>query len=179
MPRKKPTVALPKKRGGAEKQTLYRKEFDAIVSNLVRLTGATISEIAEILNVSPATIYNWQARHDSFRDALRMPEEVANHRVNLSWYNEAVGYFAEEEEIRIVDGKVLRLKKKVWQRANPAALIFWAKSKMGYSDREQLAAPPVEDQSQTIDGIPEESDRQRARRIAFMLIQGGKKENTG
>lgn len=175
MPRDKTKpLPAPKKRGGAEKQTLYRVEFDGIVSNLVRLTGATISEIAEILNVSPATIYNWQSRHDSFRQALRMPEEIANHRVELSWYNEAVGYFSEEEDIRIVEGKVLRLKKKVWQRASPAALIFWAKAKMGFSDREQPPAPPNPD-GEVIDAETQESMKQIARRIGFVLVQGGKK----
>jgi hypothetical protein len=176
MPRRKPVPPpAPKSKGGADKQTLYRPEFDGIVSNLVRLTGSTISEIAEILNVSVATVYNWQARHNSFREALRMPEDVANHRVQLSWYNEAVGYFAEEEDIRIVEGKVLRLKKKVWQRASPAALIFWAKSKMGYSDREQPPAPPNPDEKPLIDGEPNiEPIRQTARRLGFILHQGGK-----
>lgn len=170
-PLKKPSP--PKSKGGADKQTLYRKEYDTIAERLVRLTGATVSEIAEILNVSVATIYNWQARHEGFRNALLMPLEIANRRVEVSAYNEAVGYFVEEEEIKIFDGKVLRLKKKVWQRPSPTMVIWWQKVKAGWMPADQLPPPSISDDgATTIDqSIKPETDRQFARRLLFLVAK--------
>jgi len=159
------------KHGGA---SLYRKEYDGIAARLVKYTAATVSEIAEALGVSVPTIYNWQSRHPSFREALQVSEDMANHRVQLSLYNQAIGYYFDDEEIKIVNGEVFRVKIKRWMPPNASAAIFWAKAKMKWSDRTEAdLPPPPEGEGQTIDGIPEESDRQRARRIAFVLIQGG------
>lgn len=167
----------PVSRGGALKQTLYRKEYDAIAERLVKQTGATVSEIANYLGVSIVTIYHWQSRFPSFKASLQIGEEVANNRVALSLYNQAVGYYVDDEEIKIVNGEVLRVKIKRWIPPNASAAIFWAKAKMNWTDREQLELPPpATDEAQIIDGIPDESPRQRARRIAMVLIQGGLKE---
>jgi hypothetical protein len=170
-------IKIPKKRGGADKQTLYKPEYDTIVSNLVRLTGATITEIAEILGVVVATVYNWQARHESFRNALQMPLTIANHRVELSLYNESVGYFIEEEEIKVIEAKIVRVKKKVWMRPNATCLVWWTKCKAGYRDDAEPAKP---EDGQIIEGIgiKAETERQTARRLAFVLHRGGKKEET-
>lgn len=171
-PKPKPA---PKPKGTRD---LYRPEYDAIVGNLVRLTGATISEVAEILNVSIATIYNWQARQESFRLALRVPENIANNRVELSCYNEAVGYFVEEEEIKVIDGKVLKVKKKVWMRPNPTTIIWWTKVKAGWQPKEEIPQAPVDDGAATIDNSPQrETDKQIARRLAFIIHKGGLEED--
>lgn len=162
------------KPGAAE---LYKKEYDGIAARLVKHTAATVSEIAEVLGVSVSTIYNWQSRHPSFQQALQVPEEMANHRVQLSLYNQAVGYQYEEEEIKIVNGELWRVKVKRWMPPNASAAIFWAKAKMGWSDREQGdLLPPPPDQGETIESaISTESMRQTARRLAFIMYQGGKK----
>lgn len=167
--------APPKSKGGADKQTLYRPEYDDIVRNLVTINGSTISEIAEILSVSVATIYNWQARHPSFADAIKVPQTIANQRVELSHYNECVGYFVEEIETRVIDGKESTVKRKVWQRPNTTAIIWWEKVKGGWQPPETLPAPPLGgDDGPQDTTIGRESEKQVARRIAFALIQGDK-----
>lgn len=166
----------PLRKGGAAKQTHYRIEFDAITTRLVQLTGATVSDIAEILGVSVATIYNWQSRHESFRHALRIPESIANHRVELSAYQEAVGYFVDEEEIKIIDGKVLRVKKKVWQRPNPTAIVWWTKVKAGWTPAEAPPRPQIgDDGDSTIDETGQETDRQVARKFLFLVEKDSRK----
>lgn len=158
---------IPKKKGGAEKQSLYRVEYDAIAQRLVRLTGATVTEIAEVLGVSNETIYVWQARHETFRKALLIDLDVANHRVEVSCYQEAVGYWTEETETKQLGaGKVLTTKKRVWNRPNMTAIVWWTKVKAGWVPADLPLDPPPEDgKTITPDG---ETERQLARRIAFL-----------
>ena len=173
-PKRKPTKNPGK--GGSLTQTHYRPAYDAIVRNLVQLRGCTIAEIAEILGKSQQTIYKWQADYQSFREALIIPIDAANKKVEASLYDEATGYYVDEDEIRIVNGKVLRLKKKIWQRPNTTAIIWWQKVKAGYG----LADPPDPGpQGMVIDqnGQPE-TDRQIARRIAFLLNKGDRERET-
>lgn len=168
--KRKPTVNPGSGKGGAETQSQYRKEYDAIVRNLVQIRGCNISEIAEILGKGQTTIFKWQAKYPSFREALHIPLEVANKRVDISLYGEATGYYVDEEEIKIIDGKVRRLKKKVWMRPNTTAIIWWGKIKAGLG----LPDPPdPSPQGLTIDQNGQlDTDRQIARRIAFLLNKG-------
>lgn len=166
--KKKPAIKVPpKSKGGADKQTKYRPEYDKIAANLIQYTGATIAEVAEILSVSIATVYHWQARFPSFRAALQITQSVANQRVELSCYQEAVGYFTDEEEIKVIDGKVQKVKKRVWQRPNPTLIIWWTKVKAGWQPPDDVPPKgPGDDGGSTIDEGPmTESDRQLARRL--------------
>lgn len=173
-PPKKPAS----KQGGSETQTKYRPEYDAIVRNLVQIRGCNISEIAEILGKSVVTIYNWQAKYASFREALTIPLDIANKRVDISLYGEATGYYVEEEEIKIINGKIKRLKKKVWVRPSTTAIIWWGKVKAGYSPSDQ-PDQSLQGNSLTIDQNGQhETDRQIARRLAFLLNKGDKERET-
>lgn len=156
---------------------LYKKEYDGIAERMVKKTAATVSEIAEVLGVSISTIYNWQSRHPSFQQALQVPEEMANHRVAMSLYNQSVGYQYEDEEIKIVNGELWRVKIKRWMPPNTSAAIFWAKAKMGWSDREVDALPPPPNPDEIgdkVDPITQEPLRQAARRVLLTIYKGGK-----
>lgn len=170
--KKKPTVPR-KSRGGADKQTLYRKEYDAIAERLVQHTAATVHEIADILGVNTATLYKWQSRHATFRQALTLPLEMANKRVELSTYQEAVGYWVEETETRTFEGKVATTKRRVWMRPNPTTLIWWTKCKAGWRPPEEpQVLLPTDDGAITIDNQNRETDKQIARRLAFIIHKG-------
>jgi hypothetical protein len=161
-------------RKGSPNGSLYLKQYDQIAERMVKHTGATISEIAETLSVTVATIYNWQSRHPSFKAALSIGEETANNRVELSLYNQAVGYFVDEEDIKILNGEVLRVKVKRWIPPNPTAAIFWAKVKMKWSDQAVGDIPPPPDAGTIGEIGPVEVDRQMARRVLLTLFKGGK-----
>ena len=171
---KKKPLPAPKSPGGADKQTLYRIEYCDIARRLID-GGATHSEVANILGVSDVTMWRWRMKHPNFNAAIRLKENVANERVEYSYFNQAVGFYVDEEEIKVINGEVVRIPVRRYIPPSEAAARYWLKVKgQGWRD-DEMPVPPDET-AQIIDGIPEESDRQRARRIAFMLIQGGKKE---
>lgn len=154
----------------------YRPEYCTVAKNLIA-QGATYSDVANIIEVSDVTLWRWQLKYPDFRDALRLSISVANDRVELSLFNQAVGFHVDDEEIKVIDGEIVRVKTRKFIPPNASASIYWTKAKMGWTDREQLELPPpATDEAQIIDGIPDESPRQRARRIAMVLIQGGLKE---
>lgn len=175
-----------KKGGGSAKQTKYRVEYDKIAANLVRLTGATVTEVAEVLGHAPHTLYRWMADHPSFREAFQISREVANARVEASWYQEAVGYWVTETEKRTLmptRGKgppqVVVTEHRKWIRPSPQVLVWWTRVMGGHmlpEEKPPVPELPVDDGGQTIDNVTHETDRQVARRLAFLITKGNLEE---
>lgn len=155
---------------------LYRPEYVPQIRKMAQM-GWTHVEMASFLNVTDRTFRRWLVRHPEINEALLIPEEEANKRVALSLYQLAVGYEREEEEIKIVDGKVLRIKVIRYYPGNASAAIFWQKAKAGWTDNPDLrdpVKPPADDGPK--EPTMRETDKQIARRIAhaFTLIEGDK-----
>lgn len=61
--------------------------------------GATDIEIADELQVHPATYYRWKAEHQEFREATALGKDAADDRVEASLYHRATGYSHEAVKI--------------------------------------------------------------------------------
>lgn len=164
-PRKTPAGEKPK-----HGSNLYIPEYAAQARKLAAL-GWTHIEIADFFDVSDRTFRRWMAKFPKLVEAMLIPEEEANKRVVLSLYQLATGYERDEEEIKIIKGKVVRVKVKRYYPANPSAAIFWAKAKVGLTDNPALREPPtpLDDGAQAEN--QHETDKQIARRIAFAIVQ--------
>ena len=154
--------------------TAYQPEFAQQAQKLARV-GLTLSEIAEFLEVDERTVRRWRQAHDDFDQALKLGTEVANRRVEASLYQQAIGYWIEDEEIKVLRGNIVRIKKRRFIPPSVTATIYWTKAKMGWRDDGSPQAPP--DPPGPSD-TPKESPRERARRLAFILYQGGLKPGT-
>lgn len=75
----------------AGRPTEYKPEYVELVAGMC-LAGATDSEIAEELEVSVQTLYNWRAKFPEFLEATKYGKEHADQRVERSLYQRAVGF---------------------------------------------------------------------------------------
>jgi|HubBroStandDraft_1064217.scaffolds.fasta_scaffold217211_2 hypothetical protein len=71
--------------------TEYRAEYVEIVANMCA-NGATDIELADELDVSVQTLYNWRAKYPEFLEATRVCKDIADERVVRSLFNRAVGF---------------------------------------------------------------------------------------
>jgi hypothetical protein len=77
-------------RGGGRK-TVYSPRM-AVVARKCCEHGLTDIEIADVLNVSPATLYRWKVQHPNFARVFKLGRKMADDRVERSLYLRAVGY---------------------------------------------------------------------------------------
>jgi transposase-like protein len=71
------------------------------VRKLAKL-GATIPEIADIIDVSPRTVSNWRVQHPEFAQALKLGGDEAMDRLETSLFARGVGYdYTEETAIKL------------------------------------------------------------------------------
>jgi hypothetical protein len=174
--RKLPDIAKGERaEGGPGWNLKYKKEFVEQTRKLMDM-GCTQSEIANFLGVDPSTLQQWSVKYPEYRKALSIDGTRANERVEMSLFNQAVGYWVHEEEIKVIEGKVTRVIVRKFYPPNVAASIYWTKVKMRWRDDAQDELPGQEGEK-TIEGqtVPNETTRQLARRVALVLYQGGKK----
>lgn len=102
----------------------YRRENPDIVRHAAQLRqdfGASTKELAEIFDVSYATILLWLKTHDDFRQAVDDVTYRINLRVENALLKTACGF--KYTEVKDTDGAVTRTTKL--QPPNVAAQKFW------------------------------------------------------
>lgn len=140
--------------------------------------GASDAEIADILGIDTATLYRWKNQHEEFSEALRAGKSPADDRVERSLYQRAIGYTYDAVKVTVdaKTGKQTITPYREHVPPDPAAGIFWLVNRRKESWRH------VSRQEHTgADGGPIQSEdvtdpKAAARRIAFALAQGAKKE---
>lgn len=108
----------------------WKDEFLAVAKGACEL-GATDQELADMLNVSVRTIYNWRASKPEFANALIVGKDVADERVERSLYQKAIGYEQDEVKIFMPAGAAepvyAPFRAKI--AADTTAAIFWLKNR--------------------------------------------------
>jgi hypothetical protein len=101
-----------------------------------RTKGMTDFELAQLFEVTKATINNWKNVHPEFADALHTGKAFADERVERALYSRAVGYSYAAEEIFVRPRAGKRggsevIRAKVIKRVPPdvTAQIFWLKNR--------------------------------------------------
>jgi transposase-like protein len=107
--------------------------------------GATDMELAEALDIHPATLYRWKLEFPLFCEAINAGKEIADERVERSLYQKASGYdVVETQAVKVKveqhkeDVKVVEVRRHV--PADTTAQIFWLKNrrKDSWRDRQEI-----------------------------------------
>lgn len=148
----------------------YTPEFAVHAAKLSKL-GMTQKEIADFIGVTDRSVLNWRAKYPEFDAACQIGLEGANNNVELSLYKQSVGYFLDEEEIKIVGDEIVRVPVKRWYPPSVTAGIFWSKVKMKWRENLPVDPPPPED---AVDPAQIGTRREKARRVHWLLVNGGR-----
>lgn len=151
----------------------FRREHIVAAQKIAQL-GGTDRDIAEALSVDYATFRRWCHRWPKLREALVIPKEIADSNVEMSLYKNAMGFYVDEEEVKVLDGELVRVKVRKFIKGETMAQQTWLNNRRRdqWSRNplpEDLPAPetPVEDMT-----ISQDNVRQIARQFALVLRQG-------
>lgn len=140
----------------------YAERAAALCAN-----GATEAELAAEFGVSITTLRNWKAVHGEFLAALKLNKEAADHRVEVSLYQRAMGYEHEEVDIRVVNGEIVQTPITKFYPPDTTAAIFWLKNRKPaeWRDRQEVTGADGKDL------VPELPVADVARELAFILAK--------
>lgn len=118
----------------------WKDEFISIAKGAYQL-GATDQELADMLDVSVRTIYNWRASKPGFAEALAVGKEIADERVIHSLYQKAVGYEQDAVKIFMPAGSSEPIYAEYREKIAPdtTAAIFWLKNRRPSDWRDKVS----------------------------------------
>jgi hypothetical protein len=106
--------------------------YDPVICELVldySLLGATLAEIATLLEISFPTLLSWRDKHPEFRAALLEGKEIADARVAKSLYRRAIGYSHPDMHICVIDGQVIQTPVVKHYPPDTAAAFIWLQNR--------------------------------------------------
>lgn len=123
--------------------TRYQQEFAEQARKLC-LLGATDAQLGDFFGVSEQTINAWKTAHKGFLESIKEGKERADTQVAESLFNRALGYSHESEEIKVVNGEVVRVPIVKQYPPDTAAAIFWLKNrkKDHWREKVEIAGDP-------------------------------------
>lgn len=124
--------------------TKYKAEYAKQAAVACKL-GATDQDLSELFDVSRSTINLWKIQFKGFSDALKPAKEIADSRVERALYQRAVGYSHEEDDIRVIEGKVVVTPTVKHYPPDTTACIFWLKNRMPEQYRANPEGVEVDD----------------------------------
>jgi hypothetical protein len=94
-------------------------------------------EIAEILDLTERTIYNWQLSPEFFH-AIKEAKSEGNALIERSLYDRAAGYTHPEERLFVIKNKIVSRVVTRQYPPDPASMIFWLKNREPAKWREKI-----------------------------------------
>lgn len=93
------------------------------------MLGATDKEMAAFFGVGEATLNRWKIEHPEFRESLKAGKMLADASVAESLYKRATGYEHPEDDIKVVDGKIVITPTIKRYPPDATSMIFWLKNR--------------------------------------------------
>jgi hypothetical protein len=93
------------------------------------LLGATDEEMADILDISESTLNKWKLDYPEFSESIKRGKVHADSNVANRLYQRALGFEHESEDIKVVDGKIVRVPITKIYAPDPTSAIFWLKNR--------------------------------------------------
>lgn len=116
----------------------YNPAF-ARVAYSIALLGGTPKSLAEILNVSEQTVYNWLKTHNDFHIAWYGGKDFADANVVKALYKRAIGWREDVEESRTdKDGNILTSEKTLVFAPDVQAQMFWLKNRQPHNWKDKV-----------------------------------------
>ena len=109
-----------------------RTRFDPALCDLVRdycLLGASLGEVAALLDVHPSTIALWRKKYPAFNEAMLAGREIADAAVARSLYRRAIGYEHPDVHIAVVDAQVVQTPTVKRYPPDTAAAFIWLQNR--------------------------------------------------
>jgi transposase-like protein len=110
--------------------TEYQDSHPERAYKLVAKMGHTLKELAVCFGVVESTISKWVEEHPEFSDSIkRGREDFDTGRVEKALAYRACGYSHPTEEIKVVDGEIIRVPVIKHYPPDPVSMIFWLKNR--------------------------------------------------
>ena len=94
-----------KRRARRGNPTKYDPDIHPVLVRSLARTGFTVEEIAEKLQVSKSTLYEWRRRHPDLSDALKEGRDFAAGLVEDALYKSALGFKRKTiRRVKMADG---------------------------------------------------------------------------
>ncbi|PHM63971.1 terminase [Xenorhabdus stockiae] len=102
------------------------------------LLGYTDKELADFFEVSESTLNNWKHDHPEFLESLKKGKQVADGEVAAKLFHRATGYEHAEDDIRVVEGKIVITPTVKHYPPDTTAAIFWLKNRQKDNWRDKI-----------------------------------------
>lgn len=129
----------PDKRGKpTDKYERYWKDRLDIVKKLL-MEGLNNKEVAEKMEISEKTFYEWQGRHEDFLQAIREGQKYKVNKLEGTAYQRAQGFKYREEQLTN-SGQIVEVEKQALPNVQMLKFLLknWASGK--YKDRKEIDA---------------------------------------
>ena len=114
----------------------YQKAYAEQARKLC-LLGYTDKQLADFFEVAVSTIHKWKHDHPEFSDSIKKGKCIADGDVVSSLYHRALGYDHPEDDIRVVEGKIVITHTTKRYPPDTTAAIFWLKNRQGNKWRDK------------------------------------------
>lgn len=108
--------------------TKYKEEYAAQAYKLC-LLGATDAELADFFEIAESTINEWKETHNDFSESIKRGKKIADGEVVDRLYQRARGFEHDSEEIKVIEGSVVRVSTRKIYPPDTVAAIFWLKNR--------------------------------------------------
>ena len=111
------------------------------------LLGLTDRQIADVWEVSVATLNVWKIEHPELLDSLKKGKNEADSVIARSLYHRAKGYSHPEDKIFLYEGQPVIVPTVKHYAPDTTACIFWLKNrqKENWRDRQEIVNPERDD----------------------------------
>ena len=104
--------------------------------------GLTDEQLAEKMEISPSTLYEWKVKYPEISEALKKGKEIVDIQVENALLKRALGYEYMEERVEISD-KDARTENQTTNTVtpDPTSQIFWLNNLRPYNWTEKPEMP--------------------------------------
>jgi hypothetical protein len=118
----------------------YNPKYAEQARKMCMLLNATDEQLAEVFEVSVATIYNWKAEFPEFLESIKEGKASADANVAASLYERATGYSHPEVDIKVIEGQIVQTVITKHYPPDTGAAMAWLKNRQPkvWRDRQEI-----------------------------------------
>jgi hypothetical protein len=141
--------------------TKYKPEFVRQAAKFCRL-GATDRDLADLFEVSEATLNTWKLKYPEFLEALKRSKDELDAQVERSLFQRAMGYSHKATKMFQAGGAVISADYIEHYPPDPTSMIFWLKNRQTEKWRDKPdAGDPDEGEAKPVKVVVEVRDARK------------------